>query len=110
MHRLLCHVKQDLCLNLPGIYSTPCEWNNVYNGPTGWFIKSTIKVHHHNTQMHQMKKLAVAKHNTDLSYQTMLYNTSILARKSCHMDPLIIETTEIKMHPSINQGSQILPA
>ncbi|GFG36395.1 hypothetical protein Cfor_01767 [Coptotermes formosanus] len=35
IYRLLCHVKHDLCLNLPGIYSIPCECCEMYIGQTG---------------------------------------------------------------------------
>jgi hypothetical protein len=50
-----------------------------------------------------MKKLAVAEHNTDLSHQTMLNNTCILARKSQCTYWFRKEAVEIEMHLSMNQ-------
>jgi predicted GIY-YIG superfamily endonuclease len=97
--RLLLPVKDDLNLKSPDTYSIPCECGKVYTVQTNHSIETRVKEHHHHHQM----QLYQPECNTDLSHQIMLDNNSILARKSRHMDQLIREATEFKLHPNMSQ-------
>jgi hypothetical protein len=63
-----------------------CKCKKVYIGQTACSIESRVNKCHCHIRLHQLEKLAVVEHSTDLH------------KKSRHRDQLIRKTTKIKLH------------
>jgi predicted GIY-YIG superfamily endonuclease len=62
---MLRSVKDNLGLNVPGVYQIPCECGKVYMGQTGRSIKTRCKEHRRHIYLDQPDKSAVAEHSID---------------------------------------------
>jgi hypothetical protein len=88
--------KGQLRLKTPGVYSMPCECDQVYNGQTGHFIETSVKKQH--VHLQQPDKLAMAEHNTNFDHNIQLQNTTILS--TTYMGQMIREANETEFHPN----------
>jgi hypothetical protein len=61
--QMLRSVKDDLGLNVPGMYRIPCECDKVYMGQTGRYIEMRCKEHRRHIRLNQVDKSVVAKHS-----------------------------------------------
>jgi predicted GIY-YIG superfamily endonuclease len=86
---MLRSVKDDLGLNVPGVYRIPCECGKVYVGQTGRSIETRCKEHRRLTRLDQPDKSAVADDTINTGHCNDYSNTIVLERTSSYMDRLV---------------------
>jgi hypothetical protein len=73
-------VKDELGLNVPGVYRIPCECDKVYMGQTGRSIETRCKEHRRHIHLSQPDKSVVAKHSINTGHCIDFTNTIVLDR------------------------------
>jgi hypothetical protein len=102
---LLRPVKDDPGLQVPGIYSIPCECGKTYVGHTNRTIEARRKEHMRHFRLGQPEKSAVAQHAIETGHMIEFNNTTRLVRTEGYMDRIVKEAIEIQIHPNnINGG------
>jgi hypothetical protein len=76
----LRHIKNDMALDTPGVYSFPCKCGEVCSGQTGRLIDSSIKDHRHFCLYHP-EKSPVVEHRRNLGHRVQLQNKIIPANR-----------------------------
>jgi hypothetical protein len=94
----LSSVKDALGLETLGIYSFPCENDKVYTGCTRHSIKTRIVEHHWHFLFYHPDESAMAEHCINFGHHMQFNDTSILAKKSRHMEGIIRVAIEIELH------------
>jgi hypothetical protein len=64
-------------------------------------LKTRVKEHHNHIPLEHPDRLAIAEHSISLSHCIHVQDTSNLPKKSRHMDRMIREPTEIKLHTNM---------
>jgi hypothetical protein len=96
---MLRPVKDDLGLKVSGVvYNIACKCGKVYIGQTGRSIETRCKEHAQHLCSHQVEKSATAEHSTDSGHQNKFQETKVIAKTSGHMDQLVKEVAEIRLH------------
>jgi hypothetical protein len=95
---MLRSVRDDLGLNVPGMYRIPCECDKVYVGQTGRSIEMRHKEHRRYICLDQLDKSAVAEHSVNTGHCIDFSNTIILDRILSYMDRLLKEPTGIRLN------------
>jgi hypothetical protein len=96
-------IKDDLELKVLSVCTIPYNCEKVYIRQDGCLIKTRVKEHHRHIHFYHPEKHAAAEHSINLGHCIQVYTTSILAKKSRHMNRIIREAKEIELHPSINR-------
>jgi hypothetical protein len=78
--QMLRSVKDDLGLNVPGMYRIPCECGKVYVVQTEIFIKTRCKEHRRHICLNQPNKSVVAEHSINTGHCMDFSNTIVLDR------------------------------
>jgi hypothetical protein len=94
-HTYARSVKDDLGLNVLGIYCIPCECGKVYAGQTGRSIETRCKEHRRHIRLEQPDKSAVAKHSFNTGHCIDFSSTIVLDRTSSYVDRLVKEAIVI---------------
>jgi hypothetical protein len=94
---MLRSVKDDLDLNVPGVYQIPCECGKVYVGQTGRSIETRCKEHRRHIRLDQPDKSEVAEHSINTGHCIEFSNTVILDRTSSYIDHLVKEAIGIRL-------------
>jgi hypothetical protein len=84
-------VKDDLGLKTSGMYSIPCECDQVYIGQTGRSIEARIKEHRRHIRLGHPEQSAVAEHSMNHEHHILFQDTRIISTKSGYMDRLVRE-------------------
>jgi DNA-binding transcriptional MerR regulator len=96
---LLRPVKDKLSLRTSGIYRIPCECGEVYVGQTGRTIEARFKEHRRHVRLNQPERSAVAENSVTKYHRIDLDGASKLGTATRHMDRLLMEAIEIRLHP-----------
>jgi hypothetical protein len=102
-------VKDDLGLKTLGVYCIPCKCGKVKVGQSGRTIETRVKEHQWHICHSVPDKSAIAEHSINYDHTIKFQEIQILANKSGCMDRLIIEVTELDLHPNnINREDGLL--
>jgi hypothetical protein len=82
---LLRIFKDDLSLQILGVYRIPCECGKVYIGQTGRSIEARFKEYMRHIRLDQPEESAVAQHSINTGHQ-IDFNVLVLDRESGYMD------------------------
>jgi hypothetical protein len=93
---MLRSVKDDLGLNVPGVYRIPCERGKVYVGQTGKSIETRCKEHRRHIRLDQPDISVVAEHSTNTGHCIKFRNNIVLDRTSSYMNRLVKEAIGIR--------------
>jgi hypothetical protein len=105
---MLRSVKDDLGLNVPGMYRIPCKCGKVYVGQTGRSIETRCKEHRGDICLDQPDKSAVAEHSINAGHCISFSNTIILDRTSSYMDHLVKEAIGIRLNKNFNRDGGLM--
>jgi hypothetical protein len=95
--QMLRSVRDDLGLNVPGVYRIRCECGKVYMGQTGRSIKTRCKEYRRHIRLDQLDKSAVAEHSVNTAHCIDFSNTIVLDRTSSCMDRPVKEAIGIRL-------------
>jgi hypothetical protein len=106
---MLRSVKDDLGLNVPGMYQIPCECGKVYMGQTGRSIETRCKEHRRHIRLDQPDKSEVAEHSINTGHCIEFSNTVIFDRTSSYIDHLVKEELHrLQQHRRFGQNIGII--
>jgi hypothetical protein len=91
-------VKEDLSLNVLGVYRIPCEYGKVYMGQTGRSIETKCKEHRRHIHLDQPDKSVVEEHSINTGHCINFSNNIILNRTSSCKDRLVKEIIGIRLN------------
>jgi hypothetical protein len=92
-------VKDELGLNVPGVYQIPCECDKVYMGQTRRSIETRCTEHRRHIHLSQPDKSVVAKkHSINTRHCIDFTNTIVLDRTLSYMDRLVKEAIGIRLN------------
>jgi hypothetical protein len=80
----------------------------AYIGQTWHPTVTEIKENHQQIQLHH-PETAVAEYSTNLGHHKQYHITSILAKKSKHMEHIVREARANELHPDNRMGRRLLP-
>jgi hypothetical protein len=102
--QILRFVKDDLGLNVPGVYRVPCECGKAHVGQTGRSIETRCKEHRRHIHLDQLDKSAVAEHSINTGHFIDFSNTIVLDGTSSCMDRLVKEAIGIRLTTKTSTG------
>lgn len=92
---MLCPVKDDIALTMPGVYGVPCECGSMYIRQTIHIMSEHCTEHKCQIKQREFDKSAIAKHCLENRHKIPFEKINVLAHASTYWDFVIKELAEI---------------